>query len=234
MALFVVTAILLLMSFYVSATAKLIPSGTQMFLEGVFEWFDEKVQKGFRGERAKRLVTPLVVAFFLIVLFSNLFGVFPILQSVIVEGKPLMKTPTAHLSMTLAFTLITLAIAHLTAILSHPIRYVGNFIKIADIFKARTPGQFAQAILDFFLGLLDIVGEFAKVISLSCRLFGNMLAGELMVIVVMGLSFYTQFLAPIPFLVLGLLSAIVQALVFSLLAMQYISMGMASVEDNNN
>jgi F-type H+-transporting ATPase subunit a len=142
-----------------------------------------------------------------------------------------MATPTSHLSMTLALTFIVLGVTHLTALYLRPIKYIGNFIKIGPIVKARSLSQLGQAIFDFVLGLLDIIGEIAKVISLSCRLFGNMLAGELMVVVIAGLSMYTQFFAPIPFLILGLLSAVVQALVFALLSLNYISMAISSVED---
>ena len=53
---------------------------------------------------------------------------------------------------------------------------------------------------------MDIVGEFAKIVSLAARLFGNVFAGEVMVAVISGLSAYTQFVVPLPFYVLSIFS----------------------------
>lgn len=223
-ALFAITLGLLLVTIYIQATAKMVPGKIQLVMEGVVDFFHDKVQKACGVGAVNAWLAPMTISFFLIVLCSNLFGAIPLLHSVVLGGETLMTTPTAHLSMTLAFTLVTLVLAHLTALAINPINHIGNFIKIGPILKARSVPQFMQGLLDFALGLLDIVGELAKIVSLSCRLFGNVLAGELMVVVVMGLSMYTQMFAPIPFMVLALLSSVVQAAVFGLLALQYVAM----------
>jgi F-type H+-transporting ATPase subunit a len=63
----------------------------------------------------------------------------------------------------------------------------------------------------------------AKVISVSCRLFGNLFAGDVMVAVIISLSKFTEFIVPIPFLFLGIFSGFVQAFVFTLLSLQFVS-----------
>ncbi|HMR01506.1 MAG TPA: F0F1 ATP synthase subunit A, partial [Candidatus Gracilibacteria bacterium] len=98
-----------------------------------------------------------------------------------------------------------------------------NFIKIGSILKIRKPADVGQALLDIFLGLLDIVGELAKVISLSARLFGNIFAGEVMVVVIASLSVFTRYIVPVPFYLLGLLSGLIQALVFAVLSLSFIA-----------
>lgn len=229
--LWVISLIIIVMSFVVSKNASIIPSGLQMFFEGVYVWFEEKISLAFSNKKLAAKIAPMIISFFIVILFSNNFGVLPVINNLVVNGEPLMKTPTSHLSMTLALTLIALIVTHITAFSIRPLKYVGNYIKIAPLFKARSGGEFAMGLLDLFLGILDIVGELAKIISLSCRLFGNVLAGELMAIVVIGLSVYTQFVVPIPFIVLSLFSGVIQAAVFALLSLNYISLAVASVEE---
>ena len=79
----------------------------------------------------------------------------------------------------------------------------------------------AQGLLDLFLGLMDIVGEIAKIISLSFRLFGNIFASEVLIAVAL---FLAPFIVPIPLKFLGLLTAIVQAFVFSVLTLVFVNM----------
>ncbi|MDQ5919617.1 MAG: F-type H+-transporting ATPase subunit a [Patescibacteria group bacterium] len=80
------------------------------------------------------------------------------------------------------------------------------------------------------MGLLDIIGELAKILSLSARLFGNIFAGDVMILVIVSLSTYTQFFVPLPFLALSIFSGFVQAFVFSLLSIQFLSGTITSVK----
>lgn len=235
-ALFIITMTLALLGVYFYRTASLVPTSLQVVFEGIYDWFLEKVESSFSDPKRVNRILPLVMTFFLVIIVANLFGLLPIINSLVLhlasgQDISLFHVPTSHLSMTLAFTIITLAIAHITALRMRPLKYIGKFFQFGGIFRARSVGAFAQAILDFLLGLLDIIGEIAKLISLSCRLFGNVLAGELMVIVVMSLAAATQFFVPLPFIILSLISGVIQAVVFSLLSLNYISLAIASVED---
>jgi F-type H+-transporting ATPase subunit a len=89
--------------------------------------------------------------------------------------------------------------------------------------KIRSPKQAFDAVLGLFLGALDIIGEFAKVLSLSGRLFGNLFAGDVMVAVIISLASFTQFIVPIPFMFLSIFSGIVQAAVFTMLSILFIA-----------
>jgi len=102
------------------------------------------------------------------------------------------------------------------AIMVHgPFGYVGKFLNF------RSP-------LAFALGLMDIIGEFAKVVSLSFRLFGNIFAGEVLGAVML---FLAPFFIPLPFMFLGLLSAVVQAFVFATLTLVFVMLA-AEVEED--
>ena len=110
-----------------------------------------------------------------------------------------------------------------------PLGYIGKFINfsgIKEFFVLISKGKFkpsvlAMGCLDLFLGFMDIIGEFAKIFSLSFRLFGNIFAGEVLGGVMLSLIPY---FVPFPFMVLGLLTAFVQAFVFSVLTLVFISM----------
>jgi F-type H+-transporting ATPase subunit a len=121
-------------------------------------------------------------------------------------------------------------LAHVLALMKSPLRHIGNFIKIDAFFKIRKLKDIPQAFLDFFLGLLDIIGEVAKLVSISTRLFGNMFAGEVVVGIIAGLMFATQFVIPIPFIALGILAGFVQAFVFALLGTIYLASALQGVE----
>ena len=81
--------------------------------------------------------------------------------------------------------------------------------------------------VNFFLGLMDIISEIAKIISLSFRLFGNMFAGQILATVVIGL---VPYIIPIPFALLGVLTAFIQAAVFSILVLIFMSMAVVEKE----
>ena len=134
----------------------------------------------------------------------------------------------------MALAIIVFMVTQIVAFTISPLHYFGSFIKVGEIFKARSVSAFFKALLDVFLGLLDIVGELAKVISLSARLFGNVFAGEVMVAVIAGLSDYTQFIVPMPFYVLSAFSGLIQAMVFAILALSFISGMHNNVRDAKN
>jgi F-type H+-transporting ATPase subunit a len=75
------------------------------------------------------------------------------------------------------------------------------------------------AVVEFFIGLIEIVGEFAKTLSLSLRLFGNIFAGEVLMTVMLGLFSY---ILPIPFIFLEILVGAIQATVFAMLTLAFL------------
>ncbi len=87
-----------------------------------------------------------------------------------------------------------------------------------------------MSLLDAFLGLMDIVSEIAKILSISARLFGNIIAGEIIAIVML---FLAPYFVPIPFFILSLFSGLIQAFVFALLSMQFIAWSIENVGQQN-
>jgi F-type H+-transporting ATPase subunit a len=229
---FLVTVVVLLIAFLCTRKLSLVPSRGQVVFEFITVWFWEQVVM-VCAPRYRSYVLSVVVTLFLFILVANYFSLYPLLSSVVYNDGPLLTTPTAHLSLTLALGLFVVLSGHIIAFVKRPIGHLGNYIRIAPLFKVRSFSDFTQALISLFLGFMDIIGEFAKIISISCRLFGNLLSGDLMSLVIINLAFFTQFLVPVPFYVLGLFSALVQAVVFSLLSVQFLSSVLSSIPEKS-
>ncbi|MDO8269950.1 MAG: F0F1 ATP synthase subunit A [Candidatus Levybacteria bacterium] len=120
----------------------------------------------------------------------------------------LVRPATSDFNATLALAAISLLATHILSIRFTGIKnYLSRYFVINPIM--------------LFVGLLELVSEFIKIFSLSFRLFGNIYAGEVVLATISGLF---AFLAPLPFLLLESIVAIVQALVFAILTMVFMSM----------
>jgi F-type H+-transporting ATPase subunit a len=225
---------ILTFAFFATRKAGIIPTKTQVVAEVIIEFFLDKLKMGFGGdEKEAKKFLPAVVTVFLIVFFSNQFGLMPFLGSLVTENGPLFRTPTADFSLTVALALMLIGMGHITAFVRAPFKHFCNFIKIDLLFSIRKPADAGNALLGIFLGILDIIGEFAKVLSMSARLFGNLVAGDLMIMIIGTLAFFTAYLIPLPFIFLSAFSGVVQAVVFALLGLQFISGTVTSVPNNN-
>lgn len=232
---FTVSVILIVLAILIRRKAGIVPSRLQLAFEAVFEFFLQGLTSAFGSEEKARRALPYIMTLFLMLFISNQFGLIPLLSSIVINGETnVFRTPTSDINLPLSMALISIISAHLIALSISPLKHIGNFIKIAPLFKARSIGDFANALLEIFLGILDIVGEFAKIISLSARLFGNIFAGDVMVAIISGLAVFTQFLVPIPFIVIGIFSSLVHAFVFPMLIMQFAAGTINSVSSQNN
>lgn len=210
---------------------RLVPKRLQSGIEMLLEFMLVQVETAFGDKKTAHRFFPLLMTSLLFILIANQFSLIPLVGNIVVGDTHLFRPPTSDLAMTLVLSLFIVLLSNVLALSIAPLHHIGRFIHVAPLFKARTGGEFAQALLDFFLGLLDIVSEFAKIVSLSGRLFGNIFAGEVMVAVIAGLSIYTHFIVPIPFLALAILAGLVQAFVFVLLSTQFISSSISGAKE---
>lgn len=217
LALLLITVVLIIFGIISGKRASMIPSRSQVIIELIFNWFYDKVRMS-TPLKYQKMNFYLVITMFLMILFSNFFSFLPVLTQITYEGKQLFFTPTAHLSLPLVLGIFIIGLAQVMAFVIAPLKHIGNYLRFHEFLKVRSVKDFFMTAIDVFLGLMDIIGEIAKVVSISNRLFGNMISGILMATVIMALSFYTQFLAPVPFYLLGFLAALIQAIVFALLA----------------
>jgi F-type H+-transporting ATPase subunit a len=176
-----------------------------------------------RGQHATRWrsVLPPVLAIFLIVLFSNYVGLLPGVGTIgihtVEDGHevvvPLIRPASADLNFTLALALVAFVL-----FVSWGIRANGVKGYLKETFVANPP------YMTPLMTPIHIVSELSRIISLSMRLFGNVFAGEILLAVMLALTFA---IVPVAFLGLEMIFGAVQALVFALLTLTYITLATA-------
>ena len=228
---FFVTIIILLVAFAIKSNISLIPSRFQYSLEFIVNFFYSKSKDSVLNKDHAEKLTYLVFSLFIFIFFANQFSLIPLVQNIVVNGGNLFKTPTAHLSQTLSLSLAVVILSNIVALYISPLKHIDNLLNLSS-FKIKSVKELPNVFLGLFLGVLNIIGEFSKVISLACRLFGNVFAGEVMVLIIVSLSVYTSFIVPIPFILISTFSGLIQAMVFSFLALSFISNNLNAVVEN--
>jgi len=207
----------------IKSSIKKIPGRLQNLAEFLMESLGE-LAESVAGDKARELL-PLVSTFFIFILFSNWFGLLPGVGSIGIwerhEGKeilvPIFRSGTADLNTTIALALISVIAAQY-----YGIKYLGGKKYIKKYINISSP-------IHFFVGLLELIGEFTKILSFAFRLFGNIFAGEVLLTII---AFLVPALASLPFLGLEIFVGFVQALVFSMLTLVFISVSVTHDEEH--
>ncbi len=216
-----VCLILIIFSFLATRKMVLVPGGLQNFFEAIVEFGyrtteDIASPRGEAGHDKSKFIFPLVMTFFLFIIVANWLGLFPGFGTIGIEenqnGKhvftPLLRSINSDLNMTLSLALVSAVATHYFAIKTLGVKYyLSKWFSLSPIF--------------LFVGLLELVGEFTKVVSLSFRLFGNIFAGEVVLTTVSTLFKWTAFLVPLPFYFLEIIVGFVQAAVFMMLTLVF-------------
>jgi F-type H+-transporting ATPase subunit a len=206
---------------------------------GAFQSIAEKIVEGalemmdlVTGERRKsEKVFPVVFSVFIFILINNWLGLLPGVGSITLNGSPLFRGGTADLNTTLALALFSVVAANVFGVIVVGAwSYFNKFINLKALAEIprkifKEPTVVLVNPINFFVGLIEIVSEIAKVASLSFRLFGNIFAGEVLMASIAALA---SFLVPLPFMFLELIVGIVQALIFAVLTLVYFTI--ASME----
>ncbi|MCD4829489.1 MAG: F0F1 ATP synthase subunit A [Candidatus Cloacimonetes bacterium] len=194
--LLIVDLVLLTIGFLVFRALKTRPSQPQILFELLYSMFDGFVEESL----GKKLIkfTPYVFTIFLFLIVCNMIGMIPI---------PGFMEPTRNLNVPLGLGLMVVFVVHVTAIaVKGPVGYLKDYM---------TP-----------LMPLDVIGEAAKGVSIAFRLFGNILGGAIIILVVSSLVKFV--LLPIGLnLFFGMFVGAVQAFVFTMLALSYISVAIS-------
>jgi F-type H+-transporting ATPase subunit a len=130
---------------------------------------------------------------------------------------PIFRAPSSDLNLTFALALITMVLVQVFGIKEHGIGYFGNFIRV----KAFQEKGFLMGLIDFVIGLIEGISELAKVISFSFRLFGNIFAGEVVLIVISSL---VTMLLVVVFFGFEIFVGFIQAFVFFILSLVFFSL----------
>lgn len=235
-----VMAVLSIGSYLVSLNLRYIPGRTQAAIEVVVDGLHSTYQS-ILGGKVDRFF-PLLASLFLFIIFSNWSGLLPGVGTIGIkkhepaatvssahpteanpptehteetgehqEGPfdvPLLRAPTADLNTTLALSIIAMVMLQYWGMQAlGSLSYLTKFISFKDP-------------ISFFVGILELISEIGKVISFAFRLFGNIFAGEVLLVIVGSLI---PIIAPLPFIGLEIFVGFIQALVFSMLLAVFLS-----------
>lgn len=236
-----VVLIVIIFSLYLKSRIKMVPKGLQNAVEALIEMLLD-VFDSVTGSRQKTLkYFPFVFSFFVFILLNNWLGLLPgigsIGQVVSEHGEkffiPFFRGGMADLNTTLALASIGVVFSHIFSVLAIGIwNYFNKFINLKALIEIpkkvmKEPTILIVNPIKIFVGFIEIIGEFAKVASLSFRLFGNVFAGE---VLLASMAALFAFGLPIPFMFLEVIVGLIQAFIFSVLILAYITMNTTAEE----
>lgn len=221
----VIIIFLIVITFLFNKKIATVPKGLQNFLEmiidGAYNFMDTIVQ----DKKQTKKFFPIVMTIFTFVILCNWVEIVPGLGTIGVYGMhhgeviliPFIRATSSDLNFTLAIAIISVLSVQVFGIAALGVfKYGKKFINF------KNP-------IAFFVGILELISEVSKMVSFSFRLFGNIFAGEVLLIVV---SFLIPYLIPIPFLFLEIFVGFIQALVFSMLTLVFLKMGVTEHEEH--
>lgn len=212
----IVLILLTVLAVMLRSRLALIPGAVQNVFEMVLEGALGLMESVLGSRKQSEKYLPLVFTVFLFVLFSNWFGLLPGVGSVMVrhgeESVPLLRSPGSDLNFTLALALIVVTLVNILGGAA-----VGFKKRLSVFFNFKGP-------IDFFIGILELISEFAKIISFSFRLFGNVFAGEVLLAI---MAFLVPYLVPLPFMFLEIFVGFIQAFIFGMLTLVFVAMAVS-------
>lgn len=209
----VVMALLILGAWLVSRNISMIPGRVQNFMEWLMEYMLSMMEQIFGSKALTKRYFPLIATMFVFILAINLLEFFPLVGPalhVTVDGQQvgLFHTPSADLNFTLALAIISFFVIEFSGVLTLGVlKYGGKFINIRG------------GAMMFAVGLLEVIGNIARLISFSFRLFGAIFAGEVLVMVI---THFLPYIASAPLMGFELFVGLLQAGIFAILTMAFI------------
>jgi F-type H+-transporting ATPase subunit a len=205
--------VLLVISILIGSRLKLTPSRFQLLFEWLVEFIYDYVAETLESRELARVFFPYLATIFLFVFTSNLLEFLPGVGSIGFFGAagaftPLFRSVNTDLNVTLMLAIVSFLTIEVTGVLVIGVwKYAGKFIDVRHGF------------ISFVVGIIELFSEIARIISFSFRLFGNIFAGETLILVV---TYFIPFIGPVPIMAFEIFVGFVQAAIFSLLTLFFI------------
>lgn len=174
---------------------------------------------GIMNDRAKAIkFAPLILTLFFVILINNWFGLLPgvghsLLANTPAGHVPFLRSFSSDLNDTLSLAIVTMVLVQI-----YSIRELGGLGYFKHFFTDKPYNP-----IYIFVGLIEVLGEFTKIMSLSLRLFGNIFAGEVLLFVITSISGWLAPVISLPFVFLEAFGGFIQAFVFAMLAIVYLT-----------
>ena len=221
-------ATVVLVLFFVLGSRKksLVPGRFQSLVEALIE-AALSFCSSVLGPEMGRKAFPVVATIFFFVLFNAWLALLPFYQFLgfTKDGEikaHLLRSAGTDLNFPLALALISFVFVEYWGIRSHGLGYFKKFFAIGGLLRLRPSG-----IIDAFVGFLELISEFVRIVSFTFRLFGNMTAGEILVVMI---TFLVPFVAVEFVFGLELLVGLIQAVIFASLTLVFLSVAVSHQE----
>ncbi len=193
-------------------SVRLAPGGRlAQIVETLFEAVLDLIEQVTQDRDKARRFFPLLMTLFIYIVVNNWLGLLPGFGTVVINtahgNVPLLRGANADLNTTLALAVISVIMTQIYAA-----RELGLFRHLGKYFSFNP--------LMMFIGVLELFSEITRMLSFSFRLFGNIFAGEVLLVVMAAL---VPFFGPVPFFFLELFVGLVQALVFTVLSLVFLT-----------
>ncbi|HEX7651097.1 MAG TPA: F0F1 ATP synthase subunit A [Candidatus Paceibacterota bacterium] len=205
-----VSILFIVLAYFAGRSLSLKPRGWQVILESLVMYPYQLVRDTLENDAVAERTFPVIMTVFLSVLGANWFGLLPITEGLgfhqpgLSEVTPLFYSPSTDLNYTLALAVIAFFTIEIFGVATlGVVQYGKKFISF------KSPIAFA-------IGIIELVSEIARLISFSFRLFGNVFAGKVLILVIL---FFVPYLVPVPFSAFELFVGFIQAAIFALLTL---------------
>ena len=218
----VVMLVLGIMAILVGMSVKKIPSRVQTFFELVFGGLLDYIETVLESRNLALKFFPLLATIFLFILFGNWLGLVPGFEAIMItteatHGEPalLFHPINTDLNTTLALAIIAFLVIEVTGVVMIGVlKYGGKFVNVSSV-------------IGFFVGIIELVSELARLIAFSFRLFGNIFAGKVLLAVIV---FFIPFVVPVPLMLFEIFVGFIQAAIFALLTLFFIKIAITESE----
>lgn len=189
-----------------------------------YETLYTSVEQIIGDKKIARQVAPIPITLFFIIIVNYWIGVLPFVGPIEFNGVPMFRGLMADMNVTFAFAIISMVAVQVYAVKKHG--FFGNLGRYF-INPLKSP-------INSFVGFLEIIAELSRLIALSLRLFGNVFAGEVLIVMIGFMTSYAASVALIPFIFFELFIGSIQAYVFFMLTTVFISLGMVSHDSHDD
>lgn len=215
-----VMVVLIVLAFLVGRNLKLIPGKIQILFETAFGFVLDYMEETLENKKLAERLFPLLATIFLFIFTANLLEFTPGIGSVgffaekhgTAEFLPLFRSVNTDLNMTLAMAIIAFFIIEISGIAAIGfLKYAGKFVNF-------------KSVAGFVMGVIETFSEVARLVSFSFRLFGNIFAGEVLILVI---AFFVPAFLPVPLMIFEVFVGFVQAAIFTVLTLYFVKIAIA-------
>ncbi|MCX6718515.1 MAG: F0F1 ATP synthase subunit A [Candidatus Staskawiczbacteria bacterium] len=198
---------------------KLVPGKIQAIVEMGIEALLGLMESVLGTKEAAEKYLPLIATIFVFILASNWLGLLPGVGSFVLRHgeteTPLFRSPAADLNFTLALAVMAVFVTNFFGVITLGVfKYAKKFLNFSNPIK-------------FFVGILELISELSRLVSFSFRLFGNVFAGEVLLIIIF---FLLPYVVPVPFMFMEIFVGAIQAFIFSMLTLVFLASNIGTTE----